>query len=395
MEPLLHIKPKESFNQEISKVFHFISLTGEANLVGSASYQPILYSSDYDLNEKDNMKLSKVVELFKKKFDFCEKHEDHFITDFKCGIKDGKSLRWSKADMKKGVNNGVTFREALCQKSMIKLDLAILINGSFCEFSEIYYIKSPQGQNYTDNELSREFILKSLLEDIEDQKKNRHWLKYTKRCFSYFLISRKKQFIPMIRKLIPFFNSFVGKIGKARSDLEFLILLLKNNNHFRIVKVQDIHTNIQIIKQSLANVFEVDLNHLYKEMDELCEFTSRANLIKDLEKVADYLNKLANHFAKQFIDKNFRHVKMEIKGGDMSQEDWDSIHDTIHHFRQQFPKNPTKGIALGVNAYESPETRKRRARKNIDYISPFVNKFIPHSEDLILNGYDNLSDLYS
>ena len=69
-----------------------------------------------------------------------EKNDELFITDFKLGEDEkGEPLRWTYEKMKKNNNNGYTFQEALKQKSKIKMDITIYINGTFKEISDNYF----------------------------------------------------------------------------------------------------------------------------------------------------------------------------------------------------------------------------------------------------------------
>ena len=52
---------------------------------------------------------------------------------------------------KKKENNGITFEDALKQKSIIKMDIVTLQNGRFIEISEVYniYIDGKSNSDYS------------------------------------------------------------------------------------------------------------------------------------------------------------------------------------------------------------------------------------------------------
>ena len=78
---------------------------------------------------------------FKSVFEIIKKSENTIITDFKMGEFRGKALRWDYEAINRRENNGVSFEQALKQKSMIKMDVVTLLNGRFIEITEVYNIK--------------------------------------------------------------------------------------------------------------------------------------------------------------------------------------------------------------------------------------------------------------
>jgi hypothetical protein len=74
-------------------------------------------------------------------FEIIKSVENTIITDFELGENSkGEPLRWTYEEIKRKDNNGITFEDALKQKSMIKMDTVTLHDGRFIEISEVYNI---------------------------------------------------------------------------------------------------------------------------------------------------------------------------------------------------------------------------------------------------------------
>jgi len=80
--------------------------------------------------------------------------------------------------IKRRENNGITFDDALKQKSMIKMDIVTLLNGSYIEISEVYtiYIDGESNSDY-----SIENIRKELTDDMNEMIKEGKLMKALKR----------------------------------------------------------------------------------------------------------------------------------------------------------------------------------------------------------------------
>ena len=82
----------------------------------------------------------------------------------------GEPLRQDYMAMKRKENNGITFDDAIKQKSIIKMDILTLLNGWFIEITEVYniYIDGESNSDYSiDN------VRKELTDDIKKNDKRR------------------------------------------------------------------------------------------------------------------------------------------------------------------------------------------------------------------------------
>ena len=119
-----------------------MSMESKVNIVGSAKIKRNIYAADYDSFEivkgkNENM----IYNHFKSVFEIIQNSENTIITDFKLGENaKGEPLRWTYEEIKRRENNGITFNDALKQKSIIKMDIVTLLNGRFIEITEVYNI---------------------------------------------------------------------------------------------------------------------------------------------------------------------------------------------------------------------------------------------------------------
>jgi len=308
-------KQIKDFNNKIKKIFNLLSITGKYRVIGSAGYKSVLYSSDYDLNEEfnahssDKSTLDHLYHMFKDKFKTSEQNPNIFITDFKCGIDtDGEPLRWDKFDMRRGfkiLKNGVrlSFQEALLIKATTKMDIITLVNGVFTEFSENYYIKLGEGGNYSQHTISEDHILDALKTDYENYLTidNNYW-KALKRLFAYKSLLNSRKYKKQLIDMLEFFNSTTGIVNKSKSELDILLLVV--DNKFRKPKMEDILNNLQIIKQNLSSVFDIDLGDVSGEIDYICSLKSPSRIRTKIENLKNHLLDVVNKCSKDYIIKN-------------------------------------------------------------------------------------------
>jgi hypothetical protein len=293
------------FNESVKKIFHLLSIRGHYKIIGSAKLAHIKYSSDYDLQEhiqasSQNHYPSVLLSVFRRKFEKAESNPSIFITDLKCGEIAGNPIRWNKSTIKTGkqkVNKKqITFQECILMKSMIKLDVVVLIHGVFVEFSENYYFNIGGHTNYEEPQN----IQKSLLQDAHSFFLNKKLFKATKRIFS-FLLSEKRE-LKLQQTIVSFFNSQVGFLNKNKTELEILLTVL--NNSFRKPSRTDIVNNLQMIKQNINRVTGIDMkDNISETIDLICR--RRIQEMKSgIEVLKSYLQKKINEATWEFLDKN-------------------------------------------------------------------------------------------
>ena len=302
-----NFKIKKIYPQNITDVFDTLTINGEYQIIGSASLEKIKYNSDYDLQEfiKDKSGddiLTKIYKHFKDKFKFCMKNKNYFIPDFKCGIGlDGEPLRWDYKAMMKGINNGITFQQALLMKSTIKMDMIVLIDKIYTEFSENYYFKLGKDSNYYKDETKnpKTSIEKSLNEYLYTH----NFWKALKRLFSILLLDKKKNKTKLI-KLMDYFNSDIGLINKCKNELDILLIVLEQK--FRKPNINDIKYNISIINEWGVNA---GLNNsFFTKFLSLLNKKSLPSIQKSIEQIKDELFNIINKDSLDYLQQNFKNI---------------------------------------------------------------------------------------
>ena len=156
---------EKQYNNNIKKIVKLMSMESKVNIVGSAKIRRNIYYSDYDSfstvkGKNENM----IYNHFKSVFEIIRNSENTIITDFKLGEFRGKALRWDYESIKRKENNGITFDDAIKQKSMIKMDIVTLLNGRFIEITEVYNI-------YIDGESNSDYSIDNVRKELTDDMK--------------------------------------------------------------------------------------------------------------------------------------------------------------------------------------------------------------------------------
>jgi len=291
--------------KKLKEVFNIISLTSKYKIIGSSNLKNIRYNSDFDLADfYDNSKPSgkKIVKYFQYIYKTLDSKRSYsYITDFKCGLNiDGEPLKWTKEEVRKNKKqlldgSFITLDEAIQQKSTIKIDVVSFINNTFIEISENYYLKINGVSNFNDNDINENKIIESIKESEKEEIKDNNWNKALKRNFSWRYATNKND--PKLKKLLKFFNSSIGILNKARSDLDVLILLIENN----------IPVNMKQLKLSIDNIkFQVSYNtieELTNHFLRLDEIKSKKMLYVSLVQLREIIYNIVNSFSKSFYKK--------------------------------------------------------------------------------------------
>ena len=297
----MQTKSNNDFNNNLVDVFNLLSIKGKYRVIGSSSLKEILYNSDYDLNEMDNIKgpdaFTKVYEIFKHKFKIAKSNKNIYISDFKCGINNDQPIRWSYNDM---MTKKQQFIDALKTKSMIKLDIIYLLNGIYVEITEVYFLDIGNHTTYENKELDSSTIKTGLIESMSECLKEGLYFKALKRLFSLKNINGKKD-----TRLINFFNCQSGILYKANADLNVLMALITNN--FRKPPIDTIKNNLQIIKQNLSIQVETKQN-VSVILDDICKLNKLDEMHIYIEKLSVYLSKIFNRDAKTLYEKYYKNM---------------------------------------------------------------------------------------
>ena len=302
------MKPKtnQDFDRNIQSVFNRLSIKGNYKVIGSNAFRGTFYGTDYDLMEfvkepNSTIVLNHIWNVFKTKYKEAEKNPNIFITDFKCGEVDGEPIRWDKVAIQRGTEKGFTFQECLLQKSCIKLDMVVLINGIFTAFSENYYLKIGKHYSYDPDTLKDANIIYSLVKDVLEYQKENKLMKSLKRLASVLRLLNKHPTVQ--QKLNVFFNSQTGYLYRSARDLGIILLVIDCS--FRKPKSTDVNNNLQRIKQNISNIDEIPLKRTTSGLiDDLCDIRNDTAKLIGIRNLKNYLDKQVNEMTERFINEN-------------------------------------------------------------------------------------------
>jgi hypothetical protein len=282
---------EKQYNNNIKKIVKLMSMKSKVNIVGSAKIKRNIYAADYDSFETVKGKNENIIyNHFKSLFEIIKSVDNTIITDFKLGENSkGEPLRWTYEEIKRRENNGITFEDALKQKSIIKMDIVTLLNGRFIEISEVYnmYI---DGESNSDH--SKENIRKELTDDMNEQIKEGNLMKALKRKYSILNLDNKDK---MIReKLIDYFNSPIGLLNRCKSDLETLLIVIESPKF----DIDEIRNSLQLLKESIS-AFPVENN--LEEISKLkTKDKMKVPIYKQILRLKEFINKHAQNMFKRF-----------------------------------------------------------------------------------------------
>lgn len=285
----LQQRKNKEFNNKVINIFNYLTINGKYKLIGSANLKSTLYINDYDLEENINLSPLKIKKLFQKKFKEVYNDNDIYITDFKCGVNEySEPLRWSYNDVMAGVKDGYKLEDCIMSKATLKLDIVALINGVFTEYSENYYIKYGKLQNYDNTILKKEEIYNSIYDSYVELYDEENYFKALKRIFTLLKIENQKTNEKTMKYLITIFNGNLGLLNNIINQISILKLLLEQK--FKPVDINDIHNNLQIIKQNISNIFEIKIQStIYNFIDNICHINNKHITYELIDKLKNKL----------------------------------------------------------------------------------------------------------
>jgi uncharacterized protein (UPF0335 family) len=242
----------KEYNNNIKKIAKLMSLESKVNIVGSAKIKRSIFYSDYDsFSTVKGKNENTIYKHFKSVFEIIGNSENTIISDFKMGENaKGDPLRWDYEAIKRRENNGITFEDALKQKSMIKMDVVTLLNGRFIEITEVYNIYIDGESNF---DYSIDNVRKELNDDMQEQIKEGNYMKALKKRYSLLNLDNKNK--AEREKLIDYFNSLIGLLNRCKSDLETMLTVIQSPKF----DIDEIRESLQMLKEQIS-AFSVENN---------------------------------------------------------------------------------------------------------------------------------------
>jgi hypothetical protein len=282
---------KKEYNNNIKKIAKIMSLETKVNIVGSAKIKRNIYYSDYDSFETVTNKTKNIIyNHFKSVFEIIKRTDNTIITDFKLGENSkGEPLRWTYEEMKRKENNGITFEDALKQKSMIKMDIVTLHDGRFIETSEEYNIFIDGECN---SDYSKENVRKELTDEMNEMIKEGNYMKSLKRNYSILNLDNKNKAVR--EKLIDYFNSPIGLLNRCKSDLETMLIVIESPKF----DIDEIRNSLQYLKE-IISAFPVENN--IEEISKIkTKDTMKIPIYKQILRLKEFINKHAENMFNRF-----------------------------------------------------------------------------------------------
>jgi hypothetical protein len=281
---------EKQFNNKVTKIARLMSLESKVNIVGSAKVKRSIFYSDYDSfstvkGKNENM----IYNHFKSVFEIIGSSDNTIITDFKMGENaKGDPLRWDYEAIKRRENNGITFDDAIKQKSMIKMDVVTLLNGRFIEITEVYniYIDGSSNADY-----SKENVRHELMHDMQEHIKEGNFMKALKRRYSLLNLDNKNKEVR--EKLIDYFNSPIGLLNRSKSDLETMLTVIQSPKF----DIDEIRNSLQMLKEAIS-AFPVE-----NKLEEISKLKTKQNMkvpiYKQILRLKEFINKHAENMFRQ------------------------------------------------------------------------------------------------
>jgi hypothetical protein len=282
----------KEYNNNIKKIAKLMSLESKVNIVGSAKVKRNIFYSDYDSfstvkGKNENM----IYNHFKSVFELIKNSENTIITDFKMGENaKGDPLRWTYEAIKKRENNGITFEDALKQKSMIKMDVVTMLNGRFIEITEAYNIFIDGESNF---DYSIDNVRKELNDDMQEQIKEGNYMKALKKRYSLLNLDNKNK--AEREKLIDYFNSLIGLLNRCKSDLETMLTVIQSPKF----DIDEIRESLQMLKEQIS-AFSVENN-----LEMISKLKTKQNMKVPIYKMILRLKKFINMHAENMFRQKF------------------------------------------------------------------------------------------
>lgn len=341
-------KTLEMINEDTADLIDVFSLKGKVRLIGSQSLRAIQYASDYDIQtDLKNTTGEQVATRLQKAYKEAQKNPDYWITDFKAGwddrlvyrgdyskdsvedylqshadlipkkradairkasgeeeiklVRDLFILRWKPADIKRGWVKMIDgkkkyLKDAVLDKTTLKIDLLGKVGNQFVEVSENYTLRTRDGKTNKVRQSQKE-----IEEDFEDEIQyysRKDSFKALKRLFSLLQHDGAKKHQKALDQLVAFFNSQIGYLNKIRNELKILEQILTQD--FRKIAWEDVEQNLQFIKEQISNVYQVPINSsVFADINDM----TQKNALPVVRDLIDYFTGVINTHSKSFLEK--------------------------------------------------------------------------------------------
>jgi hypothetical protein len=221
-----------------------IILAGTAGLASQQFYSDFDLLSIIDKKYTSEDAFNKIMDILK----FSENFNDLYFIELKLQTKKGDKLKYNSIDE----INKKEFEKFYKDIDFIKMDFVIRLDNKFIELSIIY--------SFSGKKLSSDDIIKSLVDDISELKKEGNYFKALKRIFGIYnnkYVAEKLVDTSKYKFLSQFFNSEWGKLYQTTSNLKAIKLLLEH------------YDDEETIKRALLNLKDLKIEPNLNKIDGL------------------------------------------------------------------------------------------------------------------------------
>lgn len=216
---ILEKKYLNDFPPKIKSLFKNLQFKKEPlEVIGSSSYKRQKYYGDFDINNFILNKYSpkQIYDEISKILSYIlEKNNDIYFIELKLQKKNGDKIKYFIDDE----FNFDDLKKFYKDLDFIKIDLVVFYENRFIEVSINYSFN---------NTISEKTLVEGLKSSIEEEAKDKNYLKAIKRYLSYLITENKEANYDKIEKIITFLNSDVGQKYKILSNLKAIELLKEN-----------------------------------------------------------------------------------------------------------------------------------------------------------------------
>ena len=310
-------KPDNFLSNNMKDTYYLLQLDKRKSdqiIMGSNAFSNFLYPVDTDLfevvkTEKDFETLKQYfVKMIKKMFSEMAKDKTIYFKEFMCGVdSNDERILWTPKQIKAGIddkNNKLI--DVLDKKSVIKIEVIKFHNDNlFYPISNVYEIRNNEEHINREKETRDD---KNLLgEDVDKYYKKNNYFKVLKRMY---LILKQEQKNIIVSNIEDFFNSNIGGLYQVKGFLETLadVLEIKGNKD----TINKVKNSLDILKERTAKLDYKFNESFYNMFDKAKSKNSSKTMKKAINKIVDYLNKIVQKYARQFIRDNHISYKKYI-----------------------------------------------------------------------------------
>ncbi len=265
-----------------------------------------------------------IISLFNKKL-LTEKEKDNWLLsvidhptlqeymDLEEKIKSKLIVRWSLDEMIKGIkilplNLELSLKDALTQKSIVKIDIWIYLNNRYIEMTNWYLLlyKNTKTDKLENLSIKPEKYQSSLVKDLYyyNNPAINKYMKLAKRLWLFAVLKKNKK---LMYNLYPLFSSGAAKMYQIIGEIDTIKSIIKK---IEKPNYTTIFNNIEDWKTRLGTVMSDILpiqvaHHIYNRINDIITHKNDIeNVLYGLDELHDKLNQYINRYVKLYFKRN-------------------------------------------------------------------------------------------